>query len=240
MSSSLLRTDLINDSTLLEEPNRIKVIAEEHFNLIITQAEQVQNRQASLYAAKDIIEVMDLIRQIILDYEDRTKVSEDGKINVVYEKPDVELEAETIAINFRDRVPGAFSQGAPKEGKVRNRRPILVDYLDDPDNPGYKRGVLLYFYDNTIRLTAWARTNKQANARAIWLENLIEEYTWFLTLSGVGRIFFEGWGPNETIEINGNRYYGRPIDYFVRTQKRWNISQKTLEEIYIRLAISST
>lgn len=234
---SLLRTDIL-DPELLKSPERIKVYAETQFSAIISNV--VQERLTTTPgAAKDILDVLQLIKQAITDYEERTGVNEDGKVGLIYEKPDTDLQLETISISVDSRNPGSFSQGKPGEGQVKNRRPILREIVNDPDNPGYKRAVLGYYFDNVIRLTSWARTNKQANKRAVWLESLMEEYTWFFTMYGVNRIMFEGWRKNETIDIGGNRYYGRPIDYFVRTEKLWNISQKTLEEIIIKVALRS-
>ena len=232
-SQSLLRTDLLSED-LLRDPLRIKIIAEAQFVESVSRA--INARTTTPGTTKNIIEVMDLISQAISDYELRTHTSEDAKIDVVYEKPDKTIEVETISLSFHDRSPGAFSQGRPTEGKVKNRRPVLREVIDDPDHPGYKRAILGYWYDNILRVTAWARTNKAANQRALWIENLMEEYTWFFTASGVNRILFEGWRQNETLEISGNKYYGRPMDYFVRTEKLWNLSQKTLEQIVIRLA----
>jgi hypothetical protein len=237
MSESLLRTDLLT-AELLENPEKIKVIAQEQFTNIVNTAITYPKLKTN-GSAKDIIEVMELIRQAILDYEERTHTTEDAKINVIFEEPDTHIDIETISISFFDRIPGAFSQGKPMEGNVKNRKPILREIVDDPDNPGYKRAVLGYYYDNILRLTAWARTNKQANQRAIWIENFMEEYSWFFAFSGVNRILFDGWRQHKTIEINNNKYYGRPIDFFVRTEKLWNISQKNLEEIIVKLGFST-
>jgi hypothetical protein len=132
-----------------------------------------------------------------------------------------------------------FSQGRPMEKKVQNLRPIVREILDDPDNPGYRKAILGYFYDNILRITCWARTNKAANARALWLEDVMEEYTWFFVYSGVNRILYQGRGPERYKDVANNRIYGRSVDYFVRTEKLRTISQKTLEEIVINLAVAT-
>lgn len=229
-----LRTDILTDEQTVDQ-DKVKVIAQTQFNFIVEHTLRGLSRTVTPNSSKNIIQVLELISQAINDYQLRTQVTEDAKIGVVYEKPDKEMEIETISLSFVDRRPGAFAQGKPFEASTQNRKPIFREEVDDPDHVGYKRVVLGYYYDNTIRLTAWARTNKAANERALWLETVMEEYSWFFTYSGVNRILFEGWRQNEIIEINGNKYYGRPIDYFVRTEKLWNVSQKTLEEIVVRL-----
>lgn len=237
MADSLLRTDLIPQE-LLVDPEQVKVIIETQFSNISENAVRI-DRTVTPGKTKDIVEVAELIEKAIRDYETRLHTTEEGKVNLVYERPEKDFDGETIAISFAVRAPGAIGQGGPMESKTKNLRPVLREIRDDPDNPGYKRMVLGYYYDNVIRLTCWARTNKVANTRAIWLENLMEEYTWWFVYSGVNRIFYDGWKTPVVLDINNQRYFGRPIDFFVRTEKLINVSQKTLEEIYIRLALGS-
>jgi hypothetical protein len=231
---SVLRTDLI-DKSLLKDPESIKVVAENHFNALVNKAKAIE-RTRTPFPAKNIIEVMDLIRQAIITHEDKTHITEDAKVDVVYHRPDIDIDVEVVSMEFVKRQPGMFGQGRPFENKVANQKPLLREVKDDPDHPGYKRAVLGYFYDNVLRLTCWARTNKQANERALWLEQLMEEYTWFFVQSGVNRILFHGWQKNETLTVNDNKYYGRPIDFYVRTERLLNVSQKKLETICINMA----
>ena len=235
---SLLRKDLL-DPSLLVNPYEIRVVAQKQYDYIISSAIDT-SKTTSLNPAKDINDIAELIYKAIQDYETRTHATNDAKVNIVYEYPDMDFDAETISICYMHRVPGAYSQGGAGEGNIKNRRPILREQMKDPDNPGYRRSVMGFYYDNIIRLIAWARTNKVANNRAVWLENVMEEYSWFFAFSGVNRILFEGWRPSETITINNNTYFGRPIDFFVRTEKLFNISEKELEQICIRLIVSTT
>jgi hypothetical protein len=233
-TESVLRTDIL-DSSLTEAQDPVIVAAEVQFNTIMNRAEPLDPTKTP-GPAKDIVETTELIRQAILHYEERTHVTADAVVAVTYNKPDVDADVETISMEFVDRQPGMFSQGRPWQGKIKNRRPRVREMVDDPDNPGYKRVVLGYFYDNMLKLTCWARTNKQANQRAMWLENVMEEYTYYFITAGVNRILYEGWRGNETIRVGNNTYYGRPIEYFVRTEKLRNVSQKKLEQLYVGLA----
>lgn len=237
-SDSVLRTDILS-SDITEDQQHIKVIAQTQFQYEVQNARSI-DRTTTPGPSKNIVEVMELIRQAIIDYESRTNVNQDAKVHLTYEKPDREAELEAISISLAVREPGMYSQGRPGEGKIKNRRPVLREHVDDPDNPGYKRAVLGYFYDNTLRLTCWARTSKQANLRALWLEDVMEEYTWFFVYSGVNRIFYDRRREEITHEVEGNKIYGRPIDYFVRTEKLRNVSQKTLEEIVVNLTTRVT
>ena len=233
--SSVLRTDLL-DPDLTVNNQKVKIIVEEVMTNIAQKS--VPDRTRTPGTAKDIVEVMELVEKVIRDYETRTHATNDSIVNITYEKPDKPIETETISMQVISRVPGMYGRGSPGESNTKNRRPLLRESLDDPDNPGYKRLVLGFFYDNTLRLTCWAKTNKQANKRALWLETVMEEYDWFFVYSGVNRLLYESWRTNEVIDISGNRYYGRPIDFFVRTEKLLNVTEKILEQIIFRLAIS--
>lgn len=237
LEPNAIRIDLLG-SDLTEDQRKVKVIAEEVFGGFIERA--VVERTRTPGNTKDIFEVLDLIQIAIKDYESRNHSAKDAQIDVIYEKPDKPIEVETISLAVVSRVPGMYAQGKPGDTGVKNRRPILREMIDDPDNPGYKRAVLGFFYDNVLRLTCWAKTNKAANDRAIWLENLMEEYDWFFVWSGVNRLLYESWRTSEVIDIVNSRYYGRPIDFFVRTEKLINVSEKTLEQICIKFGVKTT
>lgn len=229
----VLRTDLL-DKELATIQDKVKILSEAWIGQIINKATAFEPTKSPL-PSKNIVEVMDLIKEAIEDYQVRTHVNEDAKVKFLYSYPDVESQLEAISVSHPVREPGMFAQGGPFENKTKQLKPLLREYGEDADNPGYKRAVLGFWYDNVLRLTCWARTNKVANERALWLENVMEEYAWFFGYSGVNRLLYQGRQKEEKIVINGNKVYGRPIDYFVRTEKLRSISQKELEQVCIRL-----
>lgn len=228
---SVLRNDIVPNE-FKERPLNVRVIAQGHFDGLLNRT--LADKTKTPRPAKNIIEVMDLISQAVSDYELRTHVTEDAKIDVTYSKPDTDKEVEVISMELTRREPGMWGQGSPFENRTQNLRPILREYTDDAEHPAYRKAVLGYFYDNMLNLTCWARTNKAANERALWLENVMEEYSWFFVYSGVNRIFYQGRRGELVHEVHGNKFYGRPIEYFVRTEKIRRVSEKVLEEICIR------
>lgn len=239
-----LRQDILPTS-LTSNQEKIKV---EVGSLYATITRDVVNTtQQTPGQVKNIIQVMDLIKVAIEDYENRSDLIEDAKVIVTYEMPDEELDKllierkakAIISIALTRREPGSYSQGAPFEGRVKNLRPILRQEVEDTENPGYRRAILGYFFDNVITLTVWARTNKTANSVALWLESLMDEYTWFFRYSGTNRILYWGRPSEKIIDVDNNRYYGRPIDYFVRTERLTSLSQKELESLVIRMQLSA-
>jgi len=234
---SVLRTDILSED-LTTDQRRVSVVAEHQFKNIVSHAERF-TRTTSPEPAKTIVETMALIKQAIEDYDNQHHTTEDAKVVLLYEEPAKLKQLEAITIKLIKREPGMYGQGSPFENSTRQLKPILREVKDDTEEPGYKRAVLGQFYDNMLRLTCWARTNKTANDRALWLETVMEDYAWFFVYSGVNRILYQGRGPEETIKVEDNYVYGRAIDYYVRTEKLRSISQKELEEIVVRLALSA-
>lgn len=222
---------------MLQKPLTVRVIAEQRFNGLLNVA--VRERTKTPKPAKNIIEVMELSRQAINDYELRLGTTNDKQVDVTYARPDTEKQVEVISVELIRRQPGMFGQGRPYENDTKNLRPIFREEFPDPEHPGYRRAILGYFYDNTLRFTCWARTNKAANKRALWLETVMEEYSWFFVYSGVNRILYAGRQDDVTHTVNGNKYYGRPVDYFVRTEKLREVSEKTFEQICIRFGLGN-
>jgi len=241
---SRLRTDILNEELKTPRPG-VQVIAETQYVTIVSNSDKYE-KDKTPFPSKDILEIMGLIKTVVEEYEEKKHLVEDARVLVTYENPDQRLEDLTqerspkgiLSISIRRRQPGAFGGGAPFEQKVKNRRPILREEIDDPENPGYRKATLGYFYDNVMRITCWARTNKVANELGLWFEGLMEDYLWWFRYSGVNRILFQDRGPDMVEDIKGIRLYGRPIDYFVRTERLTVVSQKKLEQILIRCQIA--
>jgi hypothetical protein len=229
---STVRTDLLSEE-LATPQQKITIIAETAYNNIVNNAEKLEKTRTP-GQSKNILEVMDLIKSAVEDYEQRVHSTNDSKIHITYEEPDKLTDLEALTIKLIRREPGMFGKGTAFENKTRQLRPLLREEIDDPENPGYKRAVLGQWYDNILRLTCWARTNKAANDRSLWLENVMEEYAWFFVYSGVNRVLYNQRGPEETITVDQSRMYGRCLDYFVRTEKIVTVSQKELECIVVR------
>jgi hypothetical protein len=223
-------------------------LTEEQARIIVQQVSQVHversedrfsDRSKTLGQAKSLLEFYDLVRQAINDYDTRAGTIEQHRIKFTEEEPDASSQTETVTFSLVKREPGMFDQGPPFGGTVRNLRPMIREIQDDEEHPGYKRIITGYWYDNIVRFTCWARTNKRANYRAWWFENFMQEYSWWFTMSGVARVLYWGQKPDVTLTVNQNKWYGRPIDFYVKTERIRVFSEKTLEEILIKLAVET-
>jgi hypothetical protein len=224
--------DLLDDE--LTQDN-IRVVVERIFDKEVGADRPRTEKDRTPKEAKPLVGVYDLIRQAIVNFEKRAGMPDANKVLFTEEEPDASALTEVITFSLVSRVPGSFGQGAPFESRTHNLRPMLREEVDDPENPGYRVATLGYWHDNIIRLTCWAQTNKAANARAEWLEKLLEEYAWFFKAEGVDRFLFHERNADIIEEISNNRWYGRPLDYFVRTETLRTVSEKTIEEIIIEL-----
>jgi len=224
----LLDEELVDDGPRIEVQQVYSAITEDVFGY-------QPGKSTTVGKAKSLLEFHDLVRQAIDNYEDRAGTSQKNRVTFTEEEPDVKSMTESITFSLVSRQPGAFGQGPPGQAKVHNRRPMFREELDDPENPKYKNLSFGFWYDNVVRFTCWARTNKAANRRALWFESLMAEYNWWFVMQGVNRVFWEGQGSDIVVRVNENKWYGRPIDFFVKTEKVSTFKQKTLEEIIIRL-----
>jgi len=223
--------DLLNSD--LTESN-LKITASQQYDTLLERAAVIGGeRLRSPKAAKSLREVYSLIKEVIDNYQKRANTPTNHKVIFTEEEPDEKIKQEVITFSLVRREPGAISKGSPMEGTTHNLKPLLREEKDDPENPGYRMLTYGYFHDNIVRLTCWSQTNKAANARAEWLENLIEEYSWFFKAEGVDRFFYFEQQADISVDIKGNKWYGRPIDFFVRTERIHTFKEKTIEEIII-------
>lgn len=220
--------------------NNIRITVQYIYDMQMSDTSVSDNKGRSPKSTKSLNEVYDLVRQAIDDYERRANLDTKNKILFTEEELDHTSEGEIITFSLVKREPGAFGQGAPFESKVRNLRPILRENVADPENPGYRLATFGYWHDNIISFTCWAKTNKAANARALWFESLMEDYSWWFKAQGVDRTLFWGRGEDKTLFAQNNKWYGRPMSYFVRTETLRVFSEKTLEEIIILAGVSQT
>lgn len=216
---------------LLDNP-RVEIRQYESF---VQSVRQIPTALRTPLPAKNLKEVYALVKTVIDDYERRMNIADDAKVNFTEEEPDyLKASGPTITFSLHLREPGAMSKGSPMlRGTVRNFLPMLREEIDDPENPGYKRAILGYIHDNEVKFTVWAKTNKVANDKALWFEGLMQEYSWYFTSQGVARFLFLKREADLVSEVDGQKLYGRPIHFFVRTETLTTISQKTFELISI-------
>ena len=105
-----------------------------------------------------------------------------------------------------------------------------------------KKLVMGQFYDNMVEFTCWAQTNKAANARALWFEDLMLTYHWYFKWMGVQEVFFVRRLADNQLDgrLGGNTLKSRKLRYFVRTDRTYSLEEKTLRDIVLKVGVKST
>lgn len=221
---------------LKEDPVRIR--AKSIFQHQVTKAQNFGRSQAP-GQARNYYEFLQLLDTALTDYQERYPIVDGRKLRTSWERIDDLSDTEVITISVTKREPGAYSQGPPMEGSVKNLRPILRESRPDPDNPGYQVAILGKWFDNLVRFTCWAQTNKEAIQRSFWFEEFMEKYNWFFVASGTPRVLFME-HEEQVIDNDGNKIYGRSLVYYVKTEEITLISEKQIEEICITLGVEKS
>lgn len=158
----------------------------------------------------------------------------------VYEDyPSTDVKDECITVKLIKREPGTFGQNAPFKDP-RQYRPVLRSTKPDPNYNGYLIVTLSQWFDNLVEITCWARTHKQANHRAAWLEDLMLRRYWFFLHAGIDKLAYLGRTEDVTFQQANFLIFGRPLRFFVRTEKRFSISEKMLEDLILKVRISDS
>lgn len=189
------------------------------------------------YPAKDLNEFFPLLAKVMEIQQHQDGITE--PILLTEEMPDFDdnLTGERITYSLAKRLPGVIeqvSQGlAGMERRIRNRKPLLREVIPDPDNAGLNIYIFGQEFDNFVDFTIWSRTNKVANERAVWFENLMEEWRWYFEVSGIKMVSLEERGTDIRLSPENRKVVGRPFRYFIRTEKITVTREATLREIAI-------
>lgn len=237
--TSTIRTDLL-DREETETPKRISV--DYVYDLYVEPARANSPPLKSLAPAKTLDECFTMIGQAITQWETLHEVIDDAKLKYFgYEDPDKDAQLEAISILPTLRQPARLDSGPATKGQaVREIKPHLREETIDPLNHNYRLAILGQLFDNWVDFTCWARTNKSAYSRALWFEDLIQEYAWYFTATGVSRIIIVGHKQRVSKKIGDNVIYGFPVEVFIQTEKITQISEKALEQLIIEIGLSSS
>lgn len=74
--------------------------------------------------------------------------------------------------------------------------------------------------DHLIEFSCWAKSNKLANKRVLWLEKLFINYgSWVFAVKGAERFYWKDRGPDTYTTTGGQRMFYRPLNFFVRLRE---------------------
>ena len=201
--------------------------------------------------AVDLPGFFHLVKESIDDYQDRMGITEQGKVLFSEEEPEFHSEQQrsgtiTEYISYRviDRLPGKVSGGrhggsVMGEDGRREWKPRLRYVKARDGDPLTRTLVMGQFYDNVIEFSCWAQSNKAANARAFWFEDLMSSYRWFFKASGVSEVLYLRRKEDKSFdgEFGANKLKQRRLLYFVRTDRTFTLEEAVLRRLLVRVGV---
>lgn len=194
------------------------------------------NRLRSPFPAVDIDGFYSLVSEAMRSYQLAEGRAEERLIVFSEEYPPQNYENEMVTVRLIDRGPAVMSKSAP-QGSPRELKPTVREVYDDPVIPRYQIWELGWMRDNIIEFCIWSQTNKEANKIALWFEDFMNNNMWFFRSRGVNQLYFNG--RDNDFVILDKRLVGRPLTYFVRTEKITQLREKVLEEMVVNLTVTT-
>lgn len=178
-----------------------------------------------------------IANSLISDAQDREGLDSDSKIILTEEYPPEpfhDLGDELIAYRVLKREPARMNA----KGTGRPQRKSMYQYdIIRPENPNKAIIVESRPVDHIIEFTCWGKTNKLANARAIWLEKLFVNHAWAFVSQGVERFYWRDRGPDTYMTSGGQRLFYRPINFFVRFREFEIKATSLLRQVDIKFGL---
>lgn len=236
-----VRTDILPEELTEEQ----KIIVDRVFEDFTNRAE-IRARSDFLASgkrmrqprpAKNIDEVTDLVQRVIQDKQNSDGIVSDQRIVFTEEYPPVDFKTEAVSFRLISRDPGTTSGGRHLNQSRQEWKPKIRSIDDDPNNPGNKLITMGQLFENTIEFTCWARTNKRANMRALWLEDTLREYAWYLKYNGVNEFYMLRRERDFRENLEGNTVFGRPLIYLARTERLTHLSEPTIRRMVVTYGI---
>lgn len=205
-------------------------------NMQLLRPRQGPDRLKSPEPAKDINDFYELVSQAMRQYELQEGKAED-RLTIFTEdfNPD-DYQGKTVAVSLRSRRPAVMGKTAP-QGAPREVKPNIRDTFPDPDVPGHFIYEIGWMMDNYIRFVIWSQSNKEANQLALWFEDFMNCFLWYYRQQGINQLYFEE--REEDFQVLERRLVGRPLVYFVRTEKVTHVRERVLEELVVSLTVST-
>lgn len=181
----------------------------------------------------DLQKFFSVTRKLIADAQKREGIVADKQIQLTEEYPPEpfhDIGDELIAYRVLRREPAKMNTKGT--GRPHRKSTFYYDVIS-PNNPNKAVVVESRPVDHIIEFTCWGKTNKLANARALWLEKLLINHSWVYTVKGVERFFWRDRGPDTYMTSGGQRLFYRPINFFMRLREFEIKATSLLREIQI-------
>lgn len=160
-------------------------------------------------------------------------------VEIVEEYPPIDLAKfnnEVITFKVISREPSLMNHDA----SARPIRTFKHNYFTKDKEVGDNIiEVLRRPLDHEIEFTCWALSNKIANKRAIWLENLFVAHSWVFTSNGAERFFFKKRLSDGYLTSGQQRLLYRPLRFFLRFNDFISKSHHEIKNIEVNVKLTT-
>ncbi len=166
-----------------------------------------------------------------LKKEDDEKDS--NKFIFTQEYPDFLVnEKQIITAEIEKRTLANLSSNADPFSGTSVYRPMYMGQEQDPIDGGINLN-LQNMYDNGLRFTCWASSMMMTRRLASMFEAIMQKYYYVLRKYVPVFIYIGRGNTTITDKYGDSRYFGIPLDFFVRTNERFILKENELRTITI-------
>lgn len=220
----------------MENPEIIETYIDEYLKSLAENS-QPSTRLRTPASAVDVDDFFKLVGKIVAKQQQIDGAQKTILYTEEYPEKDDDLEGEAIIFKLLRRKPGTFENQKAglmmAETNIRQRARFFQESIEDPDYVGSRIYTYSQWYDNLVGFEIHARTNKIANRRALWFENLMDDWAWFLKASGVRNVNYDGRDQDVVRSVDNRKTVSRLMTYFVRTEKITNVREHTLRSLVV-------
>ena len=177
----------------------------------------------------------EIAEKLIKNAQERDGVDEEKQIRLVDQYPPNPFDDygdEVIAYRLLKREPANMNA----KGTSRPQRKSMYSHSGmSPDCPNKTIVIEARPIDHTIEFNCWAKSNKLANDRALWLEKLFVTNSWAFEVQGCERFYWKGRGPDTYMTTGGQRLFYRPISFFVRFREFEVRAHPNIKQVLIEM-----
>jgi hypothetical protein len=142
-----------------------------------------------------------------------------------------------VLYSMERRAPGTMKGGnTPFNETRRELKPRVREVLgDSQEHPDEAKIIYSQWFDNQLCFKIVARRAHRANELALWFEELMECNRYFFAGRGITKYYFWERKRDEFQQLGNEPYFTRPLMYYVRTERSYELSEQTLNNIVVCL-----
>lgn len=237
-----VRNDILSDDLTKEQAIVIERIMNGftdglHATKFVESGERVRQPRPAV----DIDGFTDLVMRVVQEQQNSEEIVSEHRVKFLQDFNPEDITTEVITFGLLRRDPWSMSQGQHFNQRVRELKPHIRGIENDPEKPGHKTIILGQKFESEIVFTCWAKTNKQANIRARWFEDVMRNWSWYIRYNGVEDFYFIGQDEDITVRLGTteNLLMGRPLRYYVRTERLSHVLEPIIRRIVIKYGLGS-